>query len=492
MATVDQIVRSVAWVSGAKVVAQIVGIGVSMVIARLLSPSDFGLMTMIAAFTGFVALFGELGLGAALVQRGDIGEEQVSTVFWINILTGVALGGLVAGASPFIARFYNEPQLYPLTLAISVNFLIAPLNMVHNAMLTREMRFSSLVLVETSAMLAGSVAVVTFALLGFGVWSLVFQGMCSTVVATCILWSISKWRPRRALKWGAVQDLIRFSAPLLGFSSINYWARKADDMLIGKRMGAAAVGMYDRAYGTMMMPLNEVSGALGRVMFPALSRMKDDKARVKAYYLRTVSIIAVITFPMMLFLFVLADPIVYVLYGPKWAPSVGVLKILSFVAMFQSIGTTVGWIYQSQGRTDVMFRWGAVASVLIIASLVLGVWIGTLEAVAVCYAIMTMGILSYPQFAIPGRLIGMKVREVVGAVAGVLACAAVAAAILWGLDRYALARLPAGARLLTLLPVATLSYLGLLHALKIDAYIAVREYVAERRRERAKKQAEAR
>jgi PST family polysaccharide transporter len=487
----DRIVRGVAWVSAAKIVAQIIGTGVSIVLARLLVPSDFGLVAMISVFTGFVTVFGELGLGAALVQRNELDDEQLSSVFWINVITGSTLCAVVAGAAPVLARFYEEPRLLRLTLALSFNFLLAPLNMVHNAILAREMRFSAVAAVETTSVIVSAALVVVLALRGWGVWSLVAQSLCSTLVSTCVLWSLSRWRPRRIFKWSAVRDLIRFSAHLLGFSTINYWARKSDDLLIGKVMGAAPLGIYDRAYSTMMLPINEVSAVLGRVMFPALSKMQNDKERVKAYYLRALSMIALVTFPIMLVLCVLADPIILVLYGPRWAPVASVLKILCVVGTFQSIGTTVGWIYQSQGRTDVMFRWGAVASALIIMSLVVGVWMGTLEWVAICYAIMTVGVLSYPQFAIPGRLIGMRVREVIGAIYGVLSCAGAAAALVWALDRYALATLPAGPRLVVLLPVAAASYLALLRGFKVDAFVALSEFIAGWRRERSAKAAAA-
>jgi PST family polysaccharide transporter len=485
MSIFQQTIRGIAWVSAAKIVAQIIGTGVSIALARILAPSDFGLVAMIYAFTGFVAIFGELGLGAALVQRDDLTEEQLSSVFWINILAGAALGGIVAAGAPFLARFYDEPRLLRLTLVMAINFVIAPLNMVHNALLARSMRFSAVVAVETAAMITSAILVVVLALLGFGVWSLVAQGLCSTVVATCGIWTVSKWRPTRVLKWSAVRDLIRFSANLLGFSVINYWARKSDDLLVGKVMGAAKLGIYDRAYSTMMLPLNEVAGVLGKVMFPALSKMQSDKERVKAYYLRALSMIALLTFPMMLVLSVLADPIILVLYGPKWAPVSSVLKILCVVGMFQSIGTTVGWLYQSQGRTDVMFRWGAVASLLIIASLATGVYIGTLEALAACYAVMTVGVLSYPQFAIPGKLIGMKVREVVGAVSGVLVCAAATAAVVWVIDRHAIPTLRPGARIAMLIPGAAVFYIALLRAFRVDAYMALRGFILEWRQKRA-------
>jgi PST family polysaccharide transporter len=489
VALAGQTLRSIASITAAKVFAQLVSTAVSVVLARLLVPADFGLLAMSAVVTGFVSLFGELGLGAALVQRDEVDEVLLSTVFWTNLGTGVALGAIVAGISPLMARFYDEPRLLPLMLVTSAHFLVAPLNMVHNVLLTRQMQFGRMAVVETIAMLVSTALVLLLASLGYGVWSLAAQGLCSTGVACVALWSISPWRPRLVFSWPSVKSLMRFSGNLLGFATINYWARRADDLLVGKTMGADMLGIYDRAYSVMMLPVSEVSSVLGRVMFPTMSRLRDDHVEVRRYWLRALSTIALITFPAMLFVSVLSEPVVLVIYGPRWLAAAPVLRILCIVGMFQSLGTTVGWIYQSQGRTDIMLRWGAIASSLIIASLVTGVLLGSLQWIALCYAVMTVGVLSYPQFSIPGRLIGLPVRRIVGAVSGVFACAAVMAAVIAALNQLLAAHVAAGPRLLMLLLGGLGIYWGLLAAFRVDAYVTVADRAVAWIRRRAQEPA---
>lgn len=452
----------------------------SIVLARLLTPEDFGLLEMTVVITGFLALFGELGFGAALIQRENITDAHASTVFWLNVLTGVALGALLALGAPWIARFYREPRLLPLTLVLSVNFLITPLNMVQGAMLHREMKFKQLAILEVSSIFASSVTAFVLAMQGMGTWSLVARSFAGSLTTTAVIWSLSKWRPSWVFSRAALKDLLSFSGNLLGFMTINYWARQADDLLIGKFMGPAHLGIYGRAYSTMMLPVREISSVLGRVLFPALSRMSNDKPRVREMYLECLGLIAFISFPIMALFYATADNLIITLYGRQWERVAPVLRIFCAVGAFQSLGMTVGYIYQSQGRTDWMLRWGIVASTLMIGSFVVGIYLGSIEAVALCYAIVTVGILSYPQFAVPGRLIGMTVLDVVRAVWQVAVCALMAALVVWLLGRHVLHGKSPALNLAVQFPVGVLLYLALARVLAPLHMTRIREFLFAR------------
>jgi PST family polysaccharide transporter len=243
-------------------------------------------------------------------------------------------------------------------------------------------------------------------------------------------------------------------------------------------MGPAQLGIYGRAYATMMLPIREISSVLGKVLFPALSRISADKPQVKQLYLRWLAIISFLAFPMMAFFFAAADTLILTLYGPAWAGVVPVLRIFCVVGAFQSLGTTVGWIYQSQGRTDLMFRWGLGAGGLMIASIVVGVWLGSIEAVALCYAVMTVGILSYPQFAIPGRLIGLRALEVGRAVARVAACAAIMGVAVWSFGKYLVPELVLWAKLPLELLLGSSLYYGLARVLAPQQLGFVRQLIS--------------
>jgi O-antigen/teichoic acid export membrane protein len=469
----------IGWTTLAQVGRQGVQFIISIILTRLLTPEDFGLMGMIVVFTGFIGLFSELGFGAALIQRDQVEEQHYSSIFWINLIIGVVITGIVIVMAPLIAFFYREPRLIPITRLIAINFMIMPLMMVQIAKLNRAMDFRLLALVEiTAVIIAGGIAI-TLALTGHGVWSLAWQTIVTYLVTVVALWWLTQWRPKLIIKRKPIGELMGFSSNLLGFNVLNYWVRNADNLLVGKFLGTIELGIYSRAYSIMVLPLNQVSGVLGRVMFPALSRVQNDKARVKSIYLRSISLIALVTFPMMLGLFVTAENFVLALLGSQWQEVIPVLRILSLLGMVQSIGTTVGWIYQSQGRTDWMFRWSIGAGILLIVSIMLGIWLGTIMAVASCYAIMSGLVLLYPSFAIPGKLIEMSFREVLFSVAGVFTCAAVMSAAVWLLSFIIPATWPSWAYLIVQILTGATIYVLLLNLLKIKAYFDFRTLIRE-------------
>ena len=285
-------------------------------------------------FTGFVSMFGELGFGAALVQKADVSETHLSSIFWLNVATGVALAGITGGRRTAGCSVLRRAEARSSSSVLALNFVLAPLTMVQSALLSRMMRFRALSVAEiVSGALSGGVAVAA-ALAGWGVWSLVFKTLVATTVTAAILWIASDWRPRRIWNSAAVRELIGFSANLLGFTAINYWARQLDALLIGRVMGASALGLYTRAYTTMLAPVYEISGVLSRVMFPMVSRLQHNKLEAKTVYLRAIGMISVVTFPMMGALFVLTEPFVIALFGSQWIGCADALRILSIVGMF--------------------------------------------------------------------------------------------------------------------------------------------------------------
>lgn len=426
----QQTVGGVLWslaARGTKVAIQFV---ISVVLARLLTPEDFGLVGMIAVFTGFAMLFNDLGFGAALVQKEELEERHRSSLFWLNCVAGLLLSGLVFASAPLLASFYEEPRLVPLTQLISANFFLGSLNVVQGALLKRNLEFRRLAYVEVVSVVAAGAVAIGLALTGFGVWALVWQMLVATAVAVAMMWVVSSWLPAARFELDAARELFGFSANLLGFRSFNYWVRSADDLLVGRIVGSHGLGVYTRAYESMLMPLRQVSNVVGRVMFPSLSRIQRDPERVRRAYLRAIAMIALVTFPMMTGLFVVADSFVLGLLGPKWVEVIPILRVLCLVGLAQSVGTTTGWIYQSQGRTDWMFRWGIVSGVVTLVAFAVGIRWGVM-GVAVAYATRNFA-LTYFNFSIPGRLIDMEFSDVARAVAPAAGHALLMALIVWG------------------------------------------------------------
>jgi O-antigen/teichoic acid export membrane protein len=461
-------VTGVLWSAGASVTQQILNFGVTVVLARLLLPADFGLVATIAIFTGFVSLFVDFGLSAALIQRPSLTERHRSSAFWMNLAIGAALGALVASLAPGLARFFDEPRLVDLTLVLSLNFVIGSLGIVQSALLQRSMEFRRLGAINTGSAAVGGAAAIAMAVTGLGVWSLIGQLIASAGSRTMLLWLTSDWRPRWLLDRKAMNELWRYSSGVAGFNAVNYWARNADNFLIGKFVGPAALGIYSRSYNLMLLPIQQISAVTSRVMFPALARIQSDPQRVKRAYLRAVGIIGLLSFPVLAGLFVVAKPFVLTLYGPRWADVVPVLQILCVAGLMQPVASTVGWLYQSQGRTDLLFRWGFIASCVLVCGFVIGIHWGV-KGVATGYAIATYGVL-YFTFAIPGRLIGMKVSEVFGTLSGALLSALGMAGVVWGVGTLLPADWPSWAALITLFAVGVVAYAILIRIFVIEPY----------------------
>lgn len=399
-------IQGVGWSGISQLTRLLLHFIVVAILARLLTPNDFGLLAMTVVFTGFVMVFCDFGLTAALIQHKKLTEEHLSSSFWINMLTGFILTLLLIFLAPIIANFYNESRLTLIVSALSLTFFISSFGIVQTALFTRKLDFKSLAIVEISAVLISGVIAVTLAFSGFGVWSLVWQQLISVFVKVIFLWKLSGWRPKFLFRWQRFKELLSFSLNLTGFSFINYFNRNFDDLLIGKLFGSISLGFYNLAYQLLLFPLNNISQIIGRVMFPSLSVIQNDKDKVRRSYIKATRYIAVITFPLMIGLLVITPQFIRVIFGLQWERSIFLVQIFALTGLIQSIGTTVGWIYQSQGRTDTMFRWGIFSSIIIITAFILGLrW--NIEGVAVSYMIAGL-LLAYPSFAIPFKLIDLK------------------------------------------------------------------------------------
>jgi PST family polysaccharide transporter len=469
-----QTLSSIEWSAGAQIAKQVLQFIISIILIRLLTPKDFGLIGMIMVFIGFAGLFSELGFGAALIQKKKIKERHLSSIFWLNIATGLILTGIMLAIAPVIATFYNEPRLKLLTIVLSATFFIGSIGIVQKAILKRSMNFRMLAIVETLAMVIAGIFAIAIAFLGFGVWSLVWQAIVSAIIGVIVLWFLSDWKPSLRFNKNAAKELLGFSGNLLAFNVFNYWARNVDDLLIGKVIGSSGLGIYNRAYSIMLMPLRQISFTVGQVMFPMLSKIQDDKVRVKHLYLSTISIIALITFPMMMGLLVVADSFVIVLFGQKWADLIPILQVFCLLGMTQSIGTTVGWIYQSQGRTDWMFWWGIAAGTVGVISFIIGISIGSIMAVAYCYAIAHI-LLFYHNLTIPGKLINMTFSDVVRSLSGVFGCAVLMAGGVYLLGVILPSEWPHRANLLFQVPFGIMIYIVLIHLFKLKSYVEAKE-----------------
>ncbi len=391
---------------GAMVLIQLVS---AVVLARLLSPEDYGTIAMVMVVTAFAGLFRDLGLSSAAIQKANLTHAQQSNLFWINILLGLSLTALLAAASPLVAAFYGKPELVWLTLALSPIFLIGSISSQSGALLVREMRFGQNAVANVAGALVGLVVSVWLALHGFRFWSLAWGQLSGAVTTTIILFILSPFRPGLPKRGTGLRDMLKFGANVTAFDLVNYFHRNLDNILIGRVWGTESLGLYSRAYTLLMLPINSIRGPLNSVAFPAMSRLQAEPEAFRTYYRRVASMLALISMPLAAFLFVTSESVVSVLLGPQWSGVSAIFTILATVAFVQPVITLWGMVTVSRGMGRRYLRLGLLNTLCSVIGFLVGLPWGPV-GVAVGYAIVTY-VTAYPILVYAFRDTPVKVSD---------------------------------------------------------------------------------
>ncbi|WP_295428522.1 MOP flippase family protein [uncultured Thiodictyon sp.] len=406
MSLLLRIAKGAAWTAGAQWVVQLTQFATSIVLARMLSPSDYGLVGLALVYTGFVTLVANLGMGPALIQRRTIDDGHICAAFWGTAAVSVILFLFSVVAAPAVADFFNQPQLVAIVRVTAIAILFSPLNSILYSLLSRQMAFRSLALVDVAGAIASQGAALIFAVSGWGVWAIVIAQLANPLVRLLLLFRLNRWLPSWRFDPQRFAALFAFSSHLIGFNFVNYFARNLDKVIIGRFLGSAALGYYDMSYQIMLKPLQNVSQTISSPLLPALSSIQEEKAQASEVYRRVTTYIALITFPMMTGIALVAGDFVPIVLGNKWEPAVPIIRILCFVGAIQSVGSTVGDVYLSQGRSDIMLKWALATTPLFGAAFYLGTTWG-IVGVAICYAAVNVP-LWITAHHIANRLIGLE------------------------------------------------------------------------------------
>ena len=359
-----------------QVTNQLLSIGVLIILARLLNPEDFGTVALSDVFFGFAYLFADLGMGPAIIQKQKIDDNDLSTSFWVSVATGLGIALILCAVSPLIAAFYDKEILKYVVMLSSTAFLLGSFSSIHRTLLTKKLEFNKIALINITSKVISSIASVGVALLGFGVWSLVLGGVVAQAFVIPLAWYMERWRPRFHFDKKSFAEMFNFSFNLLAFNFFNYFARNFDNLIIGRVLGAEILGYYSLAYNVMLKPLQYISWSVGNVLFPALSSLQENKERIRSAYTKVVRSISLLTFPMMFGLITVSREFILTFYGDKWEAAILPLQLLCVVGAMQSIGTTVGIIFNSQGRSDLQLKWGVFASIVYVIAFLIGVNFG--------------------------------------------------------------------------------------------------------------------
>lgn len=445
---------------GAQAVNFALRLGSLMILARLLGPKDFGLVGMVTAFTGVLTLFRDFGLSSAAVQRSNISEEQVSTLFWINVAVGALMSLIAVALSPFIADFYHEPRLTNVTIALAASFLFNAAGVQHSALLQRQMRFTALAVVNTIALICGTAVGVSGALAGYGYWALVGMTVAIPLVSTSGFWLAARWVPGPPRRQVGIRSMMHFGGMLTLNGIVVYIATNLEKVLLGRFWGVDAVGLYGRAYQLINIPTDNLNAAAGEVGFAALSRLQDDKPRLKSYFLKGYSLVLALTVPITVTCALFSDDVVLVVLGEKWRAAATIFRYLSPTVMVFAIANPLGWLLSAIGMVQRLLKMAVALALVMIAGYLIGLPYGT-NGVALAYsAAMAVSVLPLVAWAVHGTAVSF--RDLLHTVSKPLMASLAAGAVAYGGSLLCAQFFPPFPRLLLEASVLLIVYAGLL------------------------------
>jgi PST family polysaccharide transporter len=399
-----------------------------------LDPKDFGLVGMVTALTGVLNLFKDFGLSAASVQCASVTDDQKSMLFWINVLVGGVLTTITMGLSPVVARFYHEPRLYWVASIIGTSFLLNAAGIQHWALLQRQLRFTTLSIIDTSSWVVSTLVATAAAKAGYGYWALVAMTVCLPLVSGTAAWLASGWVPAMPRKGASVGSLIRFGGTLTLNGLIVYLGSNFEKVLLGRYWGAQDIGIYGRGYQLIRIPTDTLNGAIGEVAFSALSRLQHEPDRLRRYFLTGYSMVVALTLPATFAGCVLSTDLIGLLLGPKWKEAATIFRLLTPTILVFAIANPLSWLLGAVGMVGRGAKMSLVIAPLMIASYFVGLPYGP-KGVALAYStIMVLWLVPVVAWSVYGTVLSLK--DVWNTIRAPLVSSSIAGAITFGMGLF--------------------------------------------------------
>jgi O-antigen/teichoic acid export membrane protein len=468
--------RGVLWKFGSQATVQIFGFAVSLGVARLLEPAEYGAAALALALSAFAIIFSDLTLGAALVQRRVVGQAEASALFWFAFGLGSVVSAAFALAAPALASLVGNPDVRPLLLGVAPVFLISTAGAVPTALLNRRMQFRTLELRMIAATVISAVAALGIAFAGGGAWALVGQQLVQVGLLTSLAWVAARWLPSLTFSRDHLRDVAPFGLYASGSRAFGALSANADTLLVGRFLGTVALGAYAIAYNVLLIPLTRIAGPVREISFPTFSAL-DNPAAVGRLWLRANRVLFAALAPVLLALAVEATDFVSVLLGDRWEAAGPVLRLLALGGLMQVVYAMETGVMQACGRQRLQFLFAGARAVVLVAAFAIGLRWG-IDGVAAGYTIgeavmVPFGILAACRATgLPVRAVGTSLRPVVAA--GVVMAGAMIALRGW--------TSLSGLTALVLVPAAGVAvYVALLawwaHDLKVDSLNLARSLV---------------
>lgn len=429
----DRVISALGWSAGAQVAVQATRMLITLLLTRLLTPEDFGVVAGVVVVVELVAIVADFGLAQALIRLETLERRHLKTAWTINLALGLGLFGLFWACAPLLARFYDAPIVLQLARVLALQFVLSALSSVPMAVLQRELDFKRLMRVEVLSLMPAGALAVGLALSGFGVWSLVLYGLANGLLKLLML--LPGARPGLGWDTDVARDLMGFGGNILGSRLLNAVAERLAYFVIGGAVSTTALGHYSRAYELMRMPLRQFGNVAGRVLFPALSSIRDDHGRSQHIMLLAHRMMALVGFPAWAGFAVVADDATWVVIGAQWGDATPLFRMFAIMCIPGVIGVSVGWVMQAQNRADLVLKWNIYSVVMRIAGVFIGVRWGAM-GVATALTVVTWVFYLLPGWYLSMNLIGVKLSRTIRnvappALATAAMCAVVAAVMPW-------------------------------------------------------------
>ena len=415
------------WNFLAHFLGKIVVLITTSILARLLAKNDFGLLAIAVVAINYLSVLKDLGLGVALIQRkGDV-KEAANTVFTINVVIGLLLAGLTIPLAPFVAAYFQDPQVTPVLRWMGFTFILQALESVHTNLLVRDLEYRRKMIPELGGALTKGAVSIGMAYLGYGVWSLVFGQLAGSLASVVLVWIILPWRPRLIVDRQAAGSLLKFGASVTAIDIIAQITDNLDYVIVGRIFGLVPLSIYTLAYRLPEMLLISNLWVMAGVVFPAFSSIQDQPDELRRGFLASVRMVDLITVPISLGLLIAADPIVRVVFGEQWLDIIPILRVLAIYAWVYSLGYHVGGLYKAIGRPDISLKLSILTLLIIVPCLLIGSRFG-LIGIALGHLVAVF-IRRFISLTVATRFVRVSISDIFGQLKPSLISAAVMAPI---------------------------------------------------------------
>lgn len=382
----------------------------TIILARLLLPEDFGLLAIGLVVIGYLDFINDFGIAAAVIQHDGDADETGSTAFWINLGLGAALAVVGYLAAPLLASFFSEPRATDLIRVLSLSFPITSIGSIHEARLKRDLRFSRRVVPEFLKGIAKGAVSISMALLGYGVWSLVWGQLAGALAAALAYWVAFPWLPRRRLDIRTSRELLGFGSQMTLVGLLGGLHKNLDYLVIGRRLDARQLGLYTMAFRLPQLLVESIVDISGQVAFPAFSRVRSEPERVRSGLQRMLRLVGIVIVPLGLGVALTTDAFVRVFYGARWTEAIPVMQILSVYMLVQSLSKTCGDVYKAMGRPGILNRLSIVKLAVTLPLLIIAVPHG-IVAVAIAQLVSAV-ILTVLRLILAARIVHVPLMDV--------------------------------------------------------------------------------